>query len=236
LNRPLDTICTAETPEGIEISIRPAGYPVRACAYLIDVVLQFVALGVLSSALTWSGGFGMGAFFILSFATYWFYPVVFELAAGAATPGKRIMRLTVLMADGLPITPAGSLIRNLMRVVDLLPALYGFGIITILTRSDARRLGDIAGGTLVAYRPERQETRFAPGTPCPPRVALTERQQRAISAFAARVERLTPQRAEEIAALAARQLRPLGDPGTGQESLSAQLVSLARWLHGERSA
>ncbi len=236
MTAPLDTVVTAETPEGIEISIRPAGYPVRCCAYLIDVALQAFTLSAISGALGWAGAFGMGVFFILVFAINWFYPVLFELLPGAATPGKRIMGLEVMMADGLPITPVGSLIRNLMRVVDLLPALYGFGIVTMLLRSDARRIGDLAAGTLVAYRLKREETRFAPGTPQPPRVALSERQQRAISAFAARVERLTPQRAEEIAEFAAARVRPDSSQEPGAAPRSAYLVSLARWLHGERKA
>ena len=36
MNPAIDTILTAETPEGIAISIRPAGFAVRATAFLID--------------------------------------------------------------------------------------------------------------------------------------------------------------------------------------------------------
>ena len=44
------------------------------------------------------------------------------------------MGLVVLMVNGLPITPAGRLIRNLLRFVDALPLCYAFGIVCILLR------------------------------------------------------------------------------------------------------
>ena len=49
------------------------------------------------------------------------------------------MGIQVMMANGLPLTPAGCLIRNLMRVVDMLPFMYGFAIVSVLMRRDARR-------------------------------------------------------------------------------------------------
>jgi uncharacterized RDD family membrane protein YckC len=236
LNSPIDTIVSAETPEGIEIWIRTAGLPARGCAFLIDMMLQGLSVSIFAAVLQIAGGFGQGLLLISVFLIQWFYPVLFELLPGAATPGKRVMGLHVLMANGLPITPAGSLIRNLTRVVDMLPALYAFGILSLLLRGDARRLGDLAAGTVVAYRPSLEHARFAPAVPQAPRVALSERQQRAITAFAARIERLTPERAEEIAALAAR-VRPSAEPihhVHGAAPLGPYLVSLARWLHGER--
>ena len=236
MTAPIDTVVTAETPEGIEISMRPAGFPVRAWACLIDTLLQMLALSICSAALGWAGRFGYGLFLVCAFVILWFYPVVFELAPGAATPGKRAMGLEVLMANGLPITPAGSLLRNLMRVVDFLPSLYTCGILTLLLRADARRLGDLAAGTMVAYRARPDPTPFAAATPAPPRVALSEQQQRALSAFAVRVERLTPERAEEIAEIALPVLAPQ-PRGEADEPrpLRQHLVALARWLNGDRS-
>jgi uncharacterized RDD family membrane protein YckC len=233
LNEPIDTIITAETPEGIAIAIRPAGFAVRCTAFLVDAFIRTAILLGLASALGAAGHFGMGPIFIVIFAVNWLYPVVFELMPAAATPGKRIMGLQVMMANGLPITPAGCLIRNLMRVVDLLPLMYAFAIILILLRRDARRLGDLAGGTLVAYRNEIAPTGvFGAGDPMPPPVALSARQQAAIAAFAWRAGRLTPQRAEEIAELAAG----LAPPGSADAPMTARLIGIARWLHGQRRA
>ena len=89
---------------------------------------------------------------ILFFALEWLYPVAFELSRWGATPGKRVMGLKVVMDSGLPITPAASFTRNLLRVADFLPMLYGFALASMLIRKDFKRLGDIAAATLVVYR------------------------------------------------------------------------------------
>jgi uncharacterized RDD family membrane protein YckC len=233
LNPAIDTILTAETPEGIAISIRPAGFAVRATAFLIDAAIRMVFLMICSTALAAGGKFGGGVLLIFLFVLNWLYPVIFELTAAAATPGKRIMGLVVLMANGLPITPAGCLIRNLLRVVDALPLCYAFGIVCILLRNDSRRIGDLAGGTVVAYRDEVQPAgSLAAADPIPPPIALSRRQQIAIMSFGFRVGRLTPQRAEEIAEFAAAALQDT----PARLSLTARLVGVARWLHGDRGA
>jgi uncharacterized RDD family membrane protein YckC len=236
LNSPIDTIITAETPEGIAIAMHPAGFAVRSTAFLIDALLRAGILMVCGMALGAGGQFGTGMMFIVLFAINWLYPAVFELLPAAATPGKRIMGLQVLMANGLPITPAGCLIRNLLRAVDFLPLMYAFGIICILLRRDSRRLGDLAGGTLVAYRNELQPAgSFGAGEPVSPSVVLSSRQQAAIAAFAWRVGRLTPDRAEEIAMLASAAAPGAAAPGAGLETaMTARLVGMARWLHGQR--
>jgi uncharacterized RDD family membrane protein YckC len=233
LNPAIDTILTAETPEGIAISIRPAGFAVRAAAFLIDAAIRFVFLMICSTALAAGGRFGRGGLLISLFVLNWLYPVIFELTAAAATPGKRMLGLVVLMANGLPITPAGCLIRNLLRVVDALPAFYAFGIVCLLLRNDSRRIGDLAGGTCVAYRDDVQPSgSLAEASPMPPPIALSRRQQIAITAFGFRVGRLTPQRAEEIAELASAAVADT----PARLSLTARLVGIARWLHGERGA
>ena len=233
MNPAIDTILTAETPEGIAISIRPAGFAVRATAFLIDAAIRIVFLMICSTALAAGGKFGGGVLLIFLFVLNWLYPVIFELTAAAATPGKRIMGLVVLMANGLPITPAGCLIRNLLRVVDALPLCYAFGILCILLRNDSRRIGDLAGGTVVAYRDEVQPAgSLAAADPIPPPVTLSRRQQIAIMSFGFRVGRLTPQRAEEIAEFASAALQDM----PARLSLTARLVGVARWLHGDRGA
>ena len=231
LRSSLDTIVTAETPEGIAISIRPAGFAVRCIAYLLDAVIRITIWVGLATALGPTGRFGFGLFLLFAFVISWLYPVIFELLPQAATPGKRIMGLQVMMANGLPITPAGSLIRNLLRAVDCLPAFYGFGVVTMLLRPDGRRLGDLAAGTLVVYRSQAQAPGgFGAAEPVAPPVPLTPRQRVAIAAFAWRAERLTPERAEEIAVLAAA-----AAPPTMGGSVSSRLVGIARWLHGQRA-
>jgi uncharacterized RDD family membrane protein YckC len=226
----IDTVITAETPEGIAISMRAAGFPVRCMAFLIDASIRYVTVSTAALTLRVGGRVGTGVLLIVVFLIVWLYPVIFELMPAAATPGKRAMGIQVMMANGLPLTPAGCLIRNLMRAVDMLPFLYGFAIVSMLMRRDARRLGDLAAGTLVVYRDRASSIRdFGPGEPLPPSVPLTIRQQTAIAAFGWRATRLTPERAEEIAALAADAV-----PGAKDSSMAARLVGIARWQHGQR--
>jgi uncharacterized RDD family membrane protein YckC len=227
---PIDTVITAETPEGIAISMRAAGFPVRCMAFLIDASIRYMTISTVALTLRVGGRVGTGVLLIITFLILWLYPVIFELTPAAATPGKRAMGLQVMMANGLPLTPAGCLIRNLMRVVDMLPLLYGFAIVSMLLRRDARRLGDLAAGTLVVYRDRPSPTGdFGPAEPLPPSIPLTLRQQAAIAAFGWRAARLTPERAEEIALLAAEAV-----PGAKDLGVAARLVGIARWQHGQR--
>jgi uncharacterized RDD family membrane protein YckC len=244
LNAAIDTLVTAETPEGISISIRPAGFAVRACAFLIDALIRLTILFACASLFSLGRRVGVGLYLISAFVVNWLYPVLFEMSPAAATPGKRALGLYVLMANGLPITPAGCLIRNLLRAVDMLPLLYAFAIVSILLRRDSRRLGDLAAGTVVAYRHEIERAGgLADGVPTPPPILLTMRQQLALTAFAWRVDRLTPARAEEIASHAPalawsrpeRAFLAANAPPT-DTPMTDRLVGIARWLHGDRGS
>ena len=226
----IDTVITAETPEGIAISMRAAGFPVRCMAFLIDAAIRYVTISTVATGLNFGGRVGKGVLLIVVFMILWLYPIIFELMPAAATPGKRAMGIQVIMANGLPLTPAGCLIRNLMRAVDMLPLLYGFAIVSMLLRRDSRRVGDLAAGTLVVYKDRASPiSDFGAGEPLRPPLPLTIRQQTAIASFGWRSTRLTPERAEEIAALAADTV-----PGAQGSNVASRLVGIARWQHGQR--
>jgi uncharacterized RDD family membrane protein YckC len=91
----LDTTLLAETPEGIDILLRPAGVVPRALAYALDwglrITVFVTALMLIRATRGASGGLGNGLSFILYFGLEWIYPIVFELLPGAATPGKRVL-------------------------------------------------------------------------------------------------------------------------------------------------
>jgi uncharacterized RDD family membrane protein YckC len=79
----------------------------------------------------------------------WGYFTFFELAMGGRSPGKRVMGLRVMRDGGLPITLRESLIRNVLRSVDMLPSNYVLGLVSMIVSSESKRLGDIAAGTVV---------------------------------------------------------------------------------------
>jgi len=179
------------------------------------------------------GGIGVAFWIILFFLLEWFYPVVFELSPSGSTPGKRALGLKVVMDNGLPITPAASVTRNLLRVADFLPFAYGFAIVSLLVRSDSKRLGDIAAATMVVHE-ARVVPRIAPVDvePLPPARPLAPEDQAAVVALAARAHSLTVERLDELAALAAS---VSGDRGRGGPDVTRRVLGVAQWVLGRRA-
>lgn len=228
----LDTIVAAETPEGITIELRPAGLCSRCYAYLLDQLIRLGVLYAVAIVTSIMGGFGTGMWLILLFGLEWLYPVVFELSRSGATPGKRVFGLKVVMDSGLPVTPAASITRNLLRAADFLPMLYGFGIVSTLLRRDFKRLGDIAAGTLVVYEaPPAPKIAFDELEPLAPVHPLRPQEQAAVVALAARASRLTPERLDELAALAGW---AAGDANRSGREVTQRVLAVAQWLLGKR--
>jgi uncharacterized RDD family membrane protein YckC len=234
----LDTVYAAETPEGIALSLSPAGPVPRVLAYLIDTVVRvmlWTVTVVLARAFGGAGPVPMLAL-ISVFAIEWIYPIAFELSMSGATPGKKAMGLQVAMESGLPVTPAASVTRNLLRVADFLPFLYAFGLVSMLLRRDFKRLGDLAAGTLVVHSvPVSLHADFPPAPAVAPPRPLTRREQAAVVSWAGRALTLTADRFAELARLA----RPLvsGDGAAAPAEPDAdarRLLGIAHWLVGNR--
>jgi len=231
----LDSVVSAETPEGILLELRPAGLSARYCAFVIDWLLRIAIIYAAAIVVNLLGATGIGYAFwsILIFLLEWFYPVVFELGRTGATPGKRAMHLKVVMDNGLPITPEASLLRNLLRFADFMPFLYGTAIVSMLVRKDGKRLGDIAAATLVVHqrRPAPKAT-LEMVVPVTPAFALSARDQAAVIALAGRAPSLTIERLDELAALAAS---VQGDPQRPESEVTRRVLGVAQWLLGRRA-
>jgi len=226
----LDTAYLAETPEGIALALSPAGPVARFGAFLVDSLIRFALWFALVMLLFW-GGLGRVLVFVGLFAIEWIYPIVFELAMGGATPGKRAFGLQVVMDSGLPVTPAASITRNLLRVADFMPAAYALGAVCMMLRPDFKRLGDLAAGTIVVHaRAVSLHAELPASTPVAPARALSLREQAAIVSWAGRASSLTPERLEELAQLARPAMQPSG-PGV---DASIALLGVAQWLIGRR--
>jgi len=208
LTPPLDTRYQVETPEGIDLPLRPAGLMVRSLAFGIDLGIRGAILGVLFLVLAFLGQLGMGLGSLLLFAVSWWYMVLFEVLHQGRSPGKQWMGLRVIHDDGTPIGWSASLLRNLLRFVDLLPFGYCFGAISCLQHPTFKRLGDIAAGTLVVYS-ERPLARpqLPDALPRSSPVPLNLGEQRALLAFAERQAELSPARVNELATMLAQPLR-----------------------------
>jgi uncharacterized RDD family membrane protein YckC len=227
----LDTVVSAETPEGIVIELRPAGLTARFYAYMADLLIRGMALSVIAGFTQPMGGVGLAIVLICAFAAEWLYPVFFELSGWAATPGKRMFGLKTVMDNGLPITPAASFARNLLRVADFLPLAYGFGVVSMLTRQDFKRLGDIAAATLVVHQPKAiPNLALSNVEPLAPAMPLAIRDQTALISLAARAGGLTVDRLDELAAIAA----PAAGATHSGPATTRRVLGVARWLLGWR--
>ena len=162
-----DKVLPVVTPEGAALDLELAGLGARGAAAGIDIVIAgFVLLLLSFTHLTLAAprseeltvaGIGWADAAIRTGLQY-VVPVtvclvavqlIQELALGGRSLGKRAMRMRVVRMDGSRPGSGALIIRNLLRLLDILPLTYAVGAITMLVSGRAQRLGDIAAGTAV---------------------------------------------------------------------------------------
>lgn len=151
---------TIDTPEQTQLHFALAGIGSRFLALAVDTLVQFVAgmgllvLGLLllagnlrfwPSGANWTMALLIFGWFLLNFG----YFAIFESLWNGQTPGKRYTKIRVIKESGRPITAYEAITRNLVRIVDTLPGIYGFGLVTMILSPHNKRLGDYAAGTIV---------------------------------------------------------------------------------------
>jgi len=210
-----------ETPDHVVLRYDLAGAGNRGFAAVLDFLLAaliaFSAFMLLEVArvLTRVDFFVLGGLtLILGLVVIWSYFILFEWLWNGQTFGKRIFRLRVINEDGSPAQFTAVLIRNLLRLVDFLPALYGVGVLVIVLSPKSQRLGDMAAGTYVVRAPRPQVDWFSLRTVTPLGAGLTAETrrmpgeaQRLVREFVARESQLAPMERARIAAVIAAKLR-----------------------------
>jgi uncharacterized RDD family membrane protein YckC len=229
----IDDRLTIATPEGVDLELTLAGVGSRFVSALVDLMLQIVLLvgvsGIGAAAGAFGSGFGSVVVFLAGFLVFAAYDVSFEVFASGRTPGKRLNGLRVVRVDGSPVTFFTSAIRNVLRLVDILPGMYLVGIVTIVVTRRNQRLGDVAAGTLVVRERTEQrslrELRMTQPQPVPAAyawdvTAVTSDELVAVRAFLSRRDDLTFEARYRLAADLAGALRPkvVGAP----ENLSSE--------------
>lgn len=150
----LDNELAVETPEHVELSFALASIGNRFLACAIDHIIQ--ALLIFASAIiarsfeislssigaqygiNWVLAGGIVLVFLIGFG----YFVGFETLWSGQTPGKRWMRLRVVRQDARPIGFYEAFVRNIIRLVDMMPMpSYFVGIASIFFSPQYRRLG-----------------------------------------------------------------------------------------------
>ena len=158
---------TIITPENVSVTYQLSGIGSRFLALGVDTILQQVAaialllVGIflfmrlainpapLEKIIRSQSGWVIAGMVFGIFLISWGYFIFFETVWNGQTPGKRLVRLRVVREGGQPIDFTCAAIRNLMRYLDFLPAMYTVGLISIFFSPKYKRLGDYAAGTLV---------------------------------------------------------------------------------------
>ena len=143
---------TFVTPEAVAVEAGFAGLGSRFVGAVVDALLQFAVLLAAGIAAAGMGGdAGLITFSVASFVMLLVYPAALEAATRGKTVGKMAARIRVVAADGSPVRFTAVLVRNILRLVDILPGTYAVGVISILVTKRGQRLGDLAAGTVVVY-------------------------------------------------------------------------------------
>ena len=219
------------TGEAVVVDIRTAGIGSRGVALVLDFLLQFGLFFALTYIVTNVGASldsaaAIAFVLVLYIAIALGYPVGFESMWRGRTPGKAAMGLRVLRDDGGPIRFRHAFVRGLVGVVVERPGLLVFfpALACMLVNRRSKRLGDLAGGTIVVQ--ERVPARVASPPPMPAPLAgwaatldlsgVDDRLAHEIRQFLARAPQLTPAVREQMSTrlvgeLAARTAPPPPD-------------------------
>lgn len=143
------------TAEGVNFSFPLASPVMRLAAWAIDKLAIGVAWTVVSALISLLGLFSEDlargviavGYFVLSTG----YGIALEWMWNGQTLGKRLVHLRVMDESGLSLQFSQVVVRNLLRVVDVLPVAYLVGGVTALCTRKAQRLGDVAAATIVVH-------------------------------------------------------------------------------------
>ena len=251
---------TLATPENVEVDFHLAGPGTRFCAMVIDSLFMMLLLIVililllvldigfrsnllrdfgpkgnrLGGWLTWVNALGI----LVLFGIFFGYHCFFELIMRGQTPGKRSMKIRVIREDGTPAAAMDIVVRNLVRMVDILPAAYGLGGLMVFLHPMNKRLGDLAAGTIVVKEGEldyraSQDRNYVLAAPLPTvaNKELEPEERRVLTGFLHRRVELLP---EARGRLAERLARPLFDKYGGRfEDAESYIERLLDGKHHE---
>ena len=139
------------TANNVEIEYVVAGVGDRILARILDLIIIFGYIFFISIMMT--SVLGGGDFVVFVYLCFmlpaFFYSFIFERLNNGQTPGKNIMRTRVVTLDGSKLSTGKLLLRWMMLIVDHW-LMNGFvGIVAILSKEEAQRLGDMMAETTV---------------------------------------------------------------------------------------
>ncbi|HEX6922443.1 MAG TPA: RDD family protein [Bacillales bacterium] len=151
-----------KTPEFVTLNFQLAGLGSRGAALILDMLILLIGNGLLGLLLYFISKNRLWFFFvdpalllglmiIALFVIYWGYFFVCEFFFAGKTVGKRLIGIRVIQDNGHSLTLLSAFIRNLLRIIDMLPTAYFLGMIMVFFHPKHKRLGDVTAGTLVVH-------------------------------------------------------------------------------------
>lgn len=154
-----------ETEDAVSFSLLLATPLSRAMALVIDLGVIYALQVLINLALIIPFTLAPDAIQAVIIVSYFVlgigYFMFLEYAWGGQTVGKRVMKIRVIDAYVQQLTTQQIIVRNLLRVVDMLPVFYSLGGIVAMANRKFQRLGDIAASTIVI----RSRSHTAPEIP-----------------------------------------------------------------------
>jgi uncharacterized RDD family membrane protein YckC len=234
-------LLAVETPESVAFAYELAGIGSRGLALVLDMlaitlyvagefavaaVVYFVLSALISGNGVLIGAWVFGTTGVVAFATYWGYFVYGEVFRNGRTWGKGRMGLRVVRDDGSRIGVLDSVIRNLLRLVDMLPGNYLIGMGCVIFSRRNKRLGDMAAGTVVVRDSGEIDGGFEGGE-ASKQIALARD-------FLDRRSSMTPEARYQVGVAV---LATFGEePGAWDEpTVAGRLADLSGWREGQQA-
>jgi uncharacterized RDD family membrane protein YckC len=223
------------TGESVAFSYELAGLGSRFFAVFIDMAIQIAVVIAVFLILIWIGSTASpgalatakadplskfaGAVLealasVAAFLLFFGYFIFFEWRFAGQTPGKRLLGIRVVRDGGFPLDFTSAVVRNVVRILELLVGFYAISAVSTLLSPANRRLGDMAAGTIVV-RDNRFERAGAPAARYEPRERddavvdhLSEAERELVRRYAGRRETLGAEARTAVAAQIARAVRP----------------------------
>ncbi len=220
-----------ETPEQLELRLPLAGFGPRFLAAGIDYMIVFAGTGVLLFIEMMLMGFWIAGsatasqtepptsliilmmlvIILTALLPQVFYFAIFESIWQGQTPGKRVAGIRVIRRGGGRLVFRDVLIRNLLRIIDLLPNLGFVAWVSFFATRNQQRLGDLAADTVVVREFSSKQpfiwAAAAPDTGGPSQPGrLSNKLVYAIGSYLSRLRELSPEARERLSRVLINQL------------------------------
>jgi uncharacterized RDD family membrane protein YckC len=242
------------TPEAVVLDFQTANVGSRALARGIDLVIQFLALSLVTGIIAFvaqivpasqASVIGAVVSLIVVFLVVFGYPALFESLWNGQTPGKAMVGVRVLTREGGPIRFRHAAVRSLIGFIEVFVFSFIAVLSTVLSRTN-QRVGDMAGGTIVVRERTAGGSSTTVSYPPPPGLdayvrtldvtSVNARQYSVVRSYLLRVENLRP---AVRATLAVRMANPVAvamrhepPPGLPPELFLVCVASAYQIRHG----